>query len=47
MFPIPPLTSLVGLEVIFQMRLCAPNGPVGPLFPDWASNGVSVVIGCP
>ena len=45
-FPIPFDTSLDGVQIVFQARICAPSGPIGPFFPDWASNGVQVTLGC-
>lgn len=45
--PVPNNALLAGVEIIFQVRLCAPGGPVGPLAPDWLSNGLSVRLGCP
>lgn len=45
-FMLPNLPALVGVEMIFQLRVCAPNGPQGPLDPDWLSNGLFVRIGC-
>jgi hypothetical protein len=44
--PLPDLQALVGLDLIMQIRLCSPNGPQGPLQPDWLSNGLRVKIGC-
>lgn len=44
--PLPDLPALVGLELIFQLRICAPGGPQGPLDPDWLTNGLYVKIGC-
>ncbi|MCB9832265.1 MAG: carboxypeptidase regulatory-like domain-containing protein [Planctomycetes bacterium] len=39
----------LGLEVIFQGRICAPNGYPGPFapLPDFFSNAVIANIGCP
>ena len=46
--PIPSAAGFVGFELIFQVRLCAPNAPVaGPLDPDWLSNGLLYRVGCP
>ena len=46
---IPADPSLIGTQVVAQIRLCAPGGPVGPLAPlgDWPSNGLLLTIGCP
>lgn len=44
--PIPSLPVLQGRSVILQGRICAPNGPVGPLTPDWLTNGLFLQIGC-
>jgi hypothetical protein len=44
--PLPYVEALVGVELQMQMRICAPGGPVGPLAPDWLSNGINVKIGC-
>lgn len=44
--PVPSIAELAGLELIFQIRLCAPNGPQGPLDPDWLSNGLRYRVGC-
>jgi hypothetical protein len=43
---VPTDPAFIGLEVTIQARLCAPSGPVGPFFPDWASNGIRVRFGC-
>ena len=45
--PLPEVPALAGLEVVFQVRVCSPTGPPGPLSPDWPSNGLSVHLGCP
>jgi hypothetical protein len=44
--PIPNDVALMGYDLIMQVRLCAPTGPVGPLNPDWISNGLYLRIGC-
>ena len=38
--------GIAGLELIVQARMCAPTGPVGPLSPDWVSNGLVLTLGC-
>jgi hypothetical protein len=45
--PLPAIPQLEGLELYFQVRLCSPTGPAGPLSPDWLSNGLGVRAGCP
>ena len=45
--PLPADPILMGMEAIVQVRVCAPNGPVGPLFPDWSSSGLMLRLGCP
>ncbi|MAG56620.1 MAG: hypothetical protein CMJ83_10055 [Planctomycetes bacterium] len=35
------------IPVTVQTRLCAPNGPAGPLSPDWASNAIVATVGNP
>lgn len=44
---LPADATLLGLEAVFQARVCAPNGPTGPLFPDWSSTGLMLRLGCP
>ncbi|MAG57792.1 MAG: hypothetical protein CMJ83_16015 [Planctomycetes bacterium] len=44
---LPPPPAALGVEVILQVRLCAPAGPPGPLSPDWLSNGLRLRFGCP
>lgn len=46
-FVLPNDPMLANLSFIFQVRLCAPNGPAGPLAPDWATNGLFLRLGCP
>ena len=48
-FLIPNDPALLGMQYVLQIRICAPNGPPGPLapLPDWATNALLVTIGCP
>lgn len=45
--PVDYNPGLIGVELVMPVRLCAPNGPAGPLYPDGVTNGLHLGIGCP